>query len=280
MATDDAHTAGTETTPAGSDKAPATAPSGRKSWLKGRWEKWTAADTHNQVLVVVSTCAMLATATNAALTYFTFQMNKESGKKASEQNDRMIANANRIAAAMQGNLEQSKAALEATIASTRGDQRAWVVIKDVKLGEEPQVGKTPQITIEISNGGKTPALNLNVRAAGYIGRIVGSGPVTVEEVFPAPIPIEISSNPASGSDMLGSNITAAFSYKGARSKLTSEAIEAYQSGEACYFVSGRVDYQDVFKRWHWIKFSVRIAPEDRETLRFSISPVGNSSDDD
>jgi hypothetical protein len=57
---------------------------------------------------------------------------------------------------------QSKAALDASIESSRTDQRPWVSIVRWKLSEDPSSGKDFAIIIGPINTGKTPALSLTM----------------------------------------------------------------------------------------------------------------------
>lgn len=57
-------------------------------------------------------------------------------------------------------LSQSKAALDASIANSRLDQRPWVTLEGFRLSKEPVTGEEISITWDFRNSGKTPALDL------------------------------------------------------------------------------------------------------------------------
>lgn len=85
--------------------------------------------------------------------------------------------------------QQSKAALDASIAASRNDQRAWVAIMDVRF-DAPEVGKFLAGSVTWNNSGKTFAKH--VSALCHFGFVPAPIPdektlVTMAGVSPAPV---------------------------------------------------------------------------------------------
>lgn len=93
--------------------------------------------------------------------------------------DDMVAEERRLATNSQNAVEasnrQGKATLDATIAASRVDERAWVgvgVIRVVQLEKD----KSLKVDVELRNTGKTPALNVQMGAAWRVDTI-RTGPI-------------------------------------------------------------------------------------------------------
>jgi hypothetical protein len=83
---------------------------------------------------------------------------KGSGSNATQQANQVISNLNWLAQSMDGTLKQSQRALDASIQTSRLDQRAWLSSQiATPLFEE---GKPMLVINEFSNTGKTPALGV------------------------------------------------------------------------------------------------------------------------
>ena len=65
-------------------------------------------------------------------------------------------------------VEQSKLSLQASIAQSRSDQRAWIGIG----GDRYTINNTDRIqdTVDIGNVGKSPAMDIVCRGAGMVGQ--------------------------------------------------------------------------------------------------------------
>ena len=93
---------------------------------------------------------------------------KSSGDETKHQVDRLIAQQQRTADAMEGSLQRSKAALDASIAIAHNEQRAWIVIPS-KYGVFDIVANGP-ITYSIAflNTGKSPADSVEAIVRGEV----------------------------------------------------------------------------------------------------------------
>ncbi len=239
-----------------------------------------AEDESNKWLpLIVSIIAVIATGTSAVIAFKQYQINREGGKKGSEQTDRLIANSNQIAAAMQESvsqskaaLDQSKAALDASIEASRRDQRAWVVVKEVKLLKPLTVGAIPEFVIEIINTGRTPAMDVITEAGAYIA--TEPRPETDKSSF-------VTKNRTGPSKIvLGSKISATVPGPKTGRGLPKEAMEEMRRGTLTFFIAGRIEYRDIFRRIHWTTFRYRVDPEDINTRTLTMSDEGNNTDAD
>jgi hypothetical protein len=102
-------------------------------------------------------------ATSAANTASDAQsQSKRSGDETRDQVDRIIAQQQRTADAMEKSLERSKAALDSSIAISQTDQRAWVTVDQMKITSEIKAGEPLVIEIILKNSGKTPARSVRM----------------------------------------------------------------------------------------------------------------------
>ena len=94
------------------------------------------------------------------------------------------AQAEKMDAARTTSEAASKKALDASIEASREEQRAWVVIKNVKLTKPLSTTDRAQVTIFVSNTGKTPALEEQLSCMGVGFRIEPlCNPISPEEHF-------------------------------------------------------------------------------------------------
>lgn len=63
----------------------------------------------------------------------------------------------------------SKSALEASIETSRRDQRAWLGVRGMVLSKEPEGSEPIRITAILANTGKTPAMLINNKSQKWIG---------------------------------------------------------------------------------------------------------------
>jgi hypothetical protein len=92
---------------------------------------------------------------------------KRSGESATDQMWSAIRNMNWMARSMDNSVQQSSKALEASIAASYLDERAWVSIKSVTLSTPYFLNRDGQITITLANSGKTPALEVGIAKASF-----------------------------------------------------------------------------------------------------------------
>jgi hypothetical protein len=180
---------------------------------------------------------------------------EDSGK----QTDRIIAADERLAKAMEDNvanekealaqskkisdknLAQSKSSLEAAIALSRSDQRAWVgatEIRDLNFS----VGELTKYSVRVRNTGKSPALHVTVEVAGqYVPR--GE---KVEFVYP---PLSTFTSNATVQPGVITSVTTVGPVA-----LNQTQVNALKSGESVIYLYGKIRYQDVFRVVHHATF--------------------------
>lgn len=138
-----------------------------------------AATSYLQWKVIKSGSADTHTLAEAAKT----QAEKTSGMadaadKIRKAADDMVAQESRLATNSQNAIEasnhQSKASLEATIAASRLEERAWVGIRDVRLVRFDK-DKSLKVDVEVRNTGKTPALSVQL-GSGWATDMASTGP--------------------------------------------------------------------------------------------------------
>jgi len=133
------------------------------------------------------------------------------------------------------------------------DQRAWLGIQSITpTPSTPAIGKTFEAKIELKNTGKTPALHIEITCLGQaiiIGNEIDFSYEKYEKVkngiiFPNAI-ADINISPVS--DMSGHPIP-----------VSQEILTAIQQNQLTLVVHGRVDYDDVFGKSHWLLYCSRL----------------------
>jgi hypothetical protein len=164
---------------------------------------------------------------------------------AGTQTDKIIAADERLAKAMEDSVAQAKSGLDASIAASRTDQRAWI---DMIIYPPPNFQEDKPFTTaaEMKNLGKTPARNI------MFGYFFEGIPPTKNPIFddsrlkfihagllppqgPSLLPVEIT--PEQPNELLGK-----------------PRYEAIRKGELVVYFWGLINYDDVFGFHHWLKF--------------------------
>jgi hypothetical protein len=168
--------------------------------------------------------------------------------------ENMVTQDQRIADNAQKTLEasnkQSKAALDATIAQFRDEQRAWVGAVEFVRPSNLEVGKKATFNFVISNSGKTPALHVTQKIAAW--------PFLKGQEF-HPVWTPITTESAVIVLQPGMRITISTNEQSAPNTETS--IARLKSGEEVMYVYGQITYRDVAGRTHYSHFCAVIAPD-------------------
>ncbi len=105
---------------------------------------------------------------------------RRSGQASTEQVWRAIDNMNWLARTMQASLgesqiardtseRRSKSALDASIQSSRTDQRAWIAVSSPKMTNEPNIQKDYSVFVDTTNVGRTPGTAMTFKSStGFI----------------------------------------------------------------------------------------------------------------
>lgn len=126
---------------------------------------------------------------------------------------------------------QNNAALDATIASSHLDQRAWVYVSNPSLIQRP--GQWPVITLDIINSGKTPASNVSYLQSSDI-QPAGKYPIFQYKGESLPV----------GSLPPGGKFTT--SYFDTAERLTALAFSQRRVRRESFFIYGELSYTDAF----------------------------------
>jgi hypothetical protein len=241
------------------------------NWFQ-RFKKSTAYTQANIVCTIVIAVATVAyaliarrqlTAMNGQLRemHESVEEAKRSGQQSTDQIWKAIGNINWMARSMdwsqkvaQQGIElsgrQSKQALDASIASSRLDQRAWV--GSMQVTGIPEVGKTYDINVVFGNTGKTPALDV-ITQAREIPVHTGSKFVPAFDKEPTFTQSRTTLFP---------NQIATSVVKGSKDVAATQSDVDFinQSKEVTIYVIGRVCYKDVFGESHWARFCEIYSP--------------------
>jgi hypothetical protein len=182
-----------------------------------------------------------------------------------------VSAAQQQAEAAKGEMEAAKEqvkiarqALEDARESSRVDQRAWISVKSVKrdfLGKEEdavvKVGDFLGYEIVFQNTGKTPARGATVMSGMELVRI-GGRPNFSYETNPTVRPGLI----APGGETLPISPLMTERRNIGFSPLSPRIASLLRQEELQIHIHGRVSYQDVFDKCHWVTFCYSFHPRD------------------
>ena len=183
----------------------------------------------------------------------------------SAQTDRIIAEANAISASLQESLKQSKAALDASIESSRTDLRAWVGVVGVVAVQQ---GQNTRFDVTYANTGKTPAIITFQQASLYPSKAY---PLPNE--FDQQIKLDKSQI---SRGMLFSNATGTM-----MQTVTPEMLKGFfgdYTGVKYIFLDGVIEYEDVFGKKHHTAFCYFHSSHNQNDERLYMAPNRNSAD--
>jgi hypothetical protein len=154
-------------------------------------------------------------------------------------------------------------------ANARLDQRPWVNVHSAKLSKPLEVGDAPVANFNVTNSGKTPALN---------GRMFG---------------IILSAEPNMGFDTsldpakLGADFTHFVIAPGRTNEVTApygpanpiskqSDIDDIRNGKKCLFFIGHIFYEDVFGETHSTEFCAKMCSDLFDSRTFILCNEGNT----
>jgi hypothetical protein len=146
-------------------------------------------------------------------------------------------------AARESSIEESDKSLKATVENFRVDQRAWVGIQHVI--PIPPDGLSGQIGMyfDVQNTGRTPAINVRNREE------IEQSPNGSESAFSADYSDAYFPPMASKSVMMPNAVDTATQWS---SDLQAQIIASIEKKK--FFFHGRIAYDDVFGKHHWVVF--------------------------
>jgi len=219
-------------------------------------QRWKQTALHNKALVMTSVLVAFGTLFYAGAAIFQLSILRESSDRTSRQNDKLIAEADRISksiensvaqnrSALESSISQSKAALDTTVKQFRLEQRAWIATTESIAAIEPD--KPTSFTVSTTNVGKTFAKKVIIR------NLVSFSSKELNEV-------ELTSqNPNLGDNSKVASIAVLapnFPYQSKDSvpaRYTGLILQ--RLGSAGYtYVWGEVTYEDIFGKRHLTKY--------------------------
>ncbi len=167
-------------------------------------------------------------------------------------------------------LAETRAQSEIVRIATRLDQRPWIGVATFE-GDLPTRGEALEVTVEFRNGGKTPATNL-------------TGTINMVQCPPDfHLPAKLRSNRALLPMDPGASASHAFVLPGTgfslSRTLSSTSVDEYLRAERklTIYAWGRVTYDDVFMRHHWLTFCIMT---NSATAGYVKCEQGNESDEE
>jgi hypothetical protein len=144
-------------------------------------------------------------------------------------------------------VKQARTALDASINMARTEQRAWISVRLINL-DKMNEGSPLQITVGITNTGKTPAFSITYR----------------DLLVMSPFPIDTSKPtyivPAQHGTTIFPNATFPWPLYSS-SNLSAEQVRAIKAHTLFIYVFGEFKYKDIFNRPHLTKFCGHYLPE-------------------
>ena len=223
----------------------------------------------DRIMASASVIIALATIAYAGIAFYqlkvmstTLSEMKNSGDKTVSQTDRIITEANRLAASSEKTAQQGKRALDATIQQSRLEQRAWVgvvhtISPGYKEGEQNvyvKDGQPIKMGVTIVNSGKTPARNVHTNVSVFYLKSTDEFVPTFNEL--TTIGAEPSTTviqPSAFSSINAGPIPEVGS-------INKTDIANITNGRYILYIAGKITYEDVFKRPHSTLFCLFLDP--------------------
>jgi hypothetical protein len=209
-------------------------------------ERWKRVAVHNRALVYTGSLVAVGTLfyTGAAI-FQTWLLNK-SVKETAEQTERSIGQSRKIAGLMEESLAQAKIflersitqsqlALNATMETSRRDQRAWLTIDAVNLPKPLAVGENVVVLIQVRNSGKTPA-----REVGVLGTVISRSSFSE---------VNVTDNATQGLNsrlLVGPNTISVVPLDSDEPVRSQVQIDLIMSGPWRLYAKGIIVYRDIF----------------------------------
>jgi hypothetical protein len=136
---------------------------------------------------------------------------------------------------------RSKSALDASIQSSRTDQRAWIAVSSPKMTNEPNIQRNYCVFVDTTNAGKTPGTAVRFKSSTGFIRSTDDAP------------------PSINWSALRNTAPTATQFPGMTThdmrmefpEITSYVLTAYQNKLTKMFACYRFDYEDIFGRQHF-----------------------------
>lgn len=218
------------------------------------WQRWKQTALHNKALVLTSVLVAFGTLFYAGAAAFQLWMMNQTSQHTDEQIGRIIGNVNWMARSGDLSQQQSRKSLQASINQFQLDQRAWVSVRADSAS--PEIGKTMEIGLIIQNTGKTYARSVLVCKRIIETRKEEPSP-TVAPPMPALPPCDDTKRfqlLSPGLVVVDSAFAGSTGDAGLAVGMSQATLDRFNMGKNIPWVYGKITYEDVFKRPHWLKF--------------------------
>lgn len=200
-------------------------------------ERWRRMSLPNKLMFFATVIIAVAAILNLVIVIIQIKGN-------SIQTDKIIAADERIAAAMENDLTQARASLNATIDQNRLDQRAWIGV--VKLNSfEFKPGPDFAVPFDITNTGKTPALKVTTEVS-LKTLEKGNRFIPTFPAYPRP--------PKPSSSVIQPQMHMTLSTLPV--DVSAAQYGDIQNGRGILYAYGRITYADIFGKSHETTFCV------------------------
>lgn len=161
---------------------------------------------------------------------------REASRQADEQNRQSFG----------ASIAQSRAALNASIAASRLDQRPWLVVQSCRLSAEPKPGVAITAECDIVNTGKTPAIDVYVQHD--LRGVDGVPPSVTRQRVEFVVPKVHASRSLSAPGARPQTFTTP------PYELNEAAVMQYSGRRATIFINAIIRYRDTFGIPHWTTY--------------------------
>lgn len=224
--------------------------------LRQRWKQTTLA---NQLMVITTAIVAFGTIFYVLVAVYQWILMKESGKQTTDQINKLIVAAQRIAATSTKSVTQAKGSLDASIDNFRLDQRAWVSVSEISPA--PYVegnikvymkdGQKFKGEVVIKNTGKTPAFKVRTLVTLHYQK--AGEKIIIDKKKLAPLS---TSNRIMHPGMIG------FLQTSELDGLPNKAdIENVVNRKFFVYITTFITYEDVFKRPHFTEHCAVLMPD-------------------
>jgi hypothetical protein len=166
----------------------------------------------------------------------------------------------------------AKDSVEITKAVMQLDQRAWLGVESIRPEPLiPEIGKTFVVTMKVRNTGKTPARKITSRGRGEPVPKGGKPNFFYENIEPFAahlMPGGESSVPIAPMTVPGTNTSVV---------VNKDIRDGLIAGTITVFVHGRLEYEDIFGKPHWVTYCASLFVPFNGQLGFC--PDHNDTDD-
>lgn len=160
--------------------------------------------------------------------------------------------------------------VDTTLAVMRQDQRAWISLKTLRLRDPLSVGSVPTVVIEVTNTGRTPAID---------ARVYGSVFSRSAPLPPEPPPDCLRAGECKQSSaVLGPGAALFFPVDASAAIEKQSQIDAIETGTWRLYAVGGIVYSDIFGRLHRTEICMSADGAELRAGSFAACGEGNRTD--